>query len=278
MRFLRLMLRLSGFLAALLVFVPPQIILMFVPRLRFIIPLWFFRTMLKLIGVRLAMTGPMPKPGTLIVANHMSWFDIIIIGAVMPLSFIAKSEVKSWPLFGQLALLQNTVFVDRRRGRHALAEKNTIAARLAKGDSIVLFAEGTSTDGLRVLPFKSTLFAAVEGLEHVPVQAMTIAYTRVHDMAMGRRQRMAYGWIGDMTLLPHFFFMMAGPPITVDILFHEALPDTAQMSRKQMSEALYCQVSAGLDAIARGRPHPVAATEAAAETAAETLELARQKS
>ena len=257
MRFVRFAYRLCGFLAAIVIFVPPQLILMFVPRLRFFIPLMFFRAMLALIGVRLAMTGPMPKPGTLIVANHMSWFDIIVIGAVMPLSFIAKSEVKSWPVFGQLALLQNTVFVDRRRGRHALAEKNTIAARLNQGDSIVLFAEGTSTDGLRILPFKSTLFAAVEGLDNVPVQAMTMAYTRIHDMAMGRRQRMAYGWIGDMTLLPHFFFMLAGPPITVDIVFHPPLPKPGDMSRKQMAEALQRQVSDGLDAIARGAPHPV---------------------
>ncbi len=258
MRFIRLAFRISGFFAAIIVFVPPQLILMFVPRWRFFIPLWFFRTMLRLIGVRLAMTGPMPKPGTLIVANHMSWFDIIVIGAVMPLSFIAKSEVKSWPLFGQLARLQNTVFVDRRRGRHALAEKNAIAARLGQGDSIVLFAEGTSTDGLRVLPFKSTLFSAVEGLDNVPVQAMTMAYTRIHDMAMGRRQRMAYGWIGDMTLLPHFFFMLAGPPISVDIVFHPPVKNTAQMSRKEMAEILHRQVSDGLDAIARGAPHPSA--------------------
>lgn len=261
MRSFRIAFRLSGFFAALIVFVPPQLILMFVPRLRFVIPLLFFRSMLKLIGVRLAMTGPMPKAGTLLVANHMSWFDIIIIGAIMPLSFIAKSEVKSWPLFGQLALLQNTVFVDRRRGRHAIAEKNTIADRLRQGDNIVLFAEGTSTDGLRVLPFKSTLFASVEGLDAVSVQAMTMAYSRLHNMAMGRRQRMAYGWIGEMTLLPHFFFMLGGPPLTVDIVFHPPLKDAAALSRKKMAHMLYMQVSHGLDAITRGSPHPVSAAQ-----------------
>lgn len=257
MRIVRLAFRLSGFFAALLILVPPQFLLMFIPAWRHFIPLAFFRIMVTLIGVRVNITGPMPKPGTLLVANHMSWFDIVVIGSLTRLSFIAKSEVKSWPLFGQLARLQNTVFVDRRIGRHALAEKNTIAARLADGDTIVLFAEGTSSDGLRVLPFKSTLFSAVEGVAGVPVQGMSMAYTRLHDIAMGRRQRMAYGWIGEMTLLPHFFFILGGPPLTVEVVFHPSVT-AAQMSRKQLADDLYRQVSLGLDAITRGVPHPVA--------------------
>lgn len=260
MRIIRLTLRLGGFFLALAVLVPPQLLLMFVPKWRAYIPLIFFRTMLKLIGVRLAITGPMPKPGTLLAANHMSWFDIVVIGAVMPLSFIAKSEVKSWPLFGQLARLQNTVFVDRRRGRHAMAETDHLAARLTRGDTIVLFAEGTSTDGLRVLPFKSMFFAAVENRADVPVQAMTMAYARLHDMAMGRRQRMAYGWIGDMTLLPHFFFMLAGPPLTVELVFHRPIETTLDWDRKQLAKTLQRQVAQGLEEIVRGRPQAVPVT------------------
>lgn len=257
MRSFRLAVRLSGFFAALIILIPPQLGLMFVPKLRLLLPLLFFRMMVKLIGVRLAITGPMPKPGTLIVANHMSWFDIVVIGAVMPLSFIAKSEVKSWPLFGQLARLHSTVFVDRRRGRHALAERDRLSARLKRGDCMVLFAEGTSTDGLRVLPFKSTFFAAIEGQAERPVQAMSLAYTRIHDIAMGRRQRMAYGWIGDMTLLPHFLFMLGGPPVSVNMTFHRPLENALELDRKHIAKTLYWQVSSGLDDIVRGRPRPL---------------------
>ena len=271
---MRLAFRLSGFFAALLVLLPPHLILFFVPAWRHIVPLIFFRFMLRLIGVRVALTGPMPQRGTLIVANHVSWFDIVVIGALQPLSFIAKSEVKSWPLFGQLARLHDSVFIRRRIGRHTLKERDALAKRLRRGDNVVLFAEGTSSHGLRVLPFKSTLFSAIENSEdsehgeshaqdkgQVHVQAMTLAYMRVHNIPLGRRQRMAYGWIGDMTLMPHFLFMLAGPPLTVEIIFHPPLPRPSALNRKQMAKILHHQVSEGLDALAHGTPHPVAPLE-----------------
>ena len=241
------------------VLVPPQCLLMFVPKWRAFLPLVFFRLMLKFIQVRLAITGPIPRPGTLIVANHLSWFDIVVIGAVTPLSFIAKSEVKGWPVFGQLARLHNTVFIDRRRGRHAVAEKNRLSARLQNGDRMVLFAEGTSTDGLRVLAFKSMFFAAVENRDAVSVQGLSLVYRRVHDIAMGRRQRMAYGWIGEMTLLPHFFFMLAGPPLTVQLTFHHPVERPGQKTRKQLAHMLHRQVSQGVEDIVRDRPQALPA-------------------
>lgn len=275
MRALRLAWRLSGFLAALTILLVPHLLLFFVPVLRHVMPLLFFRFMVWLLGVQIDVTGPLPRRGSLIVSNHVSWFDIMIIGALMPLSFIAKSEVKAWPFFGHLARLHHSVFVNRRIGRHTLKERAQLAARLHRGDSLVLFAEGTSSHGLRVLPFKSSLFSAIEYLNNeilhdapnrqdkapVSVQAMTLAYTRRHHIAMGRRQRMAYGWVGDMTLLPHFFFMLAGPPLTVEIIFHPPLENVAQLSRKQMAQILHHQVSAGLEALTRGAPHPVAPLE-----------------
>ena len=277
MRALRLAVRLSGFLAALIILLPPHLILFFVPVLRHAMPLLFFRFMVWLMGVRINVTGPLPESGTLIASNHISWFDILIIGALMPLSFIAKSDVKTWPFFGHLARLHHSVFVDRRIGRHTLKERAQLAQRLRRGDSLVLFAEGTSSHGLRVLPFKSSLFSAIEcasiepvsdgpmtdGRAQAPVkvQAMTLAYTRVHNIAMGRRQRTAYGWVGDMTLLPHFFFMLAGPKLTVEIIFHPRLENPAQLGRKQMAKILHHQVSEGLEALARGAPHPVAPLE-----------------
>ncbi|MCH1541682.1 MAG: 1-acyl-sn-glycerol-3-phosphate acyltransferase [Alphaproteobacteria bacterium] len=268
MKALRLAVRLSGFCAALIILLPPHLVLFGMPRLRHGVPLLFFRFMIWLMGVRIDVTGPLPKRGTLIASNHVSWFDIMIIGGLMPLSFIAKSEVKAWPFFGHLARLHHSVFVDRRVGRHTLKERAQLAERLRRGDSLVLFAEGTSSHGLRVLPFKSTLFSVIEhlndmpdGEDTVPVQAMTLAYTRVHNIAMGRRQRVAYGWVGDMTLLPHFFFMLAGPPLTVEIIFHPPLDHVARLSRKPMAQMLHYQVSGGLEALARGAPHPVAPLE-----------------
>ena len=237
-------------------------ILMHVPRWRFVLPQMFFRFMLALLSVRVAVTGPSPengrKRGTLLVCNHVSWFDVSLIGAILPVSFMAKSEVKKWPFFGQLAWLNNALFITRRIGRHTLQESRALAARLARGDMVVLFAEGTSSDGMRVLPFKPSFLSVLEDNRAFSVQAMSLAYTRRHDMALGRRQRMAYGWFGDMTLMPHFLYIFAGAPLTVEVLFHEALPRNSRQNRKAMARALHAQVSEGLQAIMRARPHPVA--------------------
>ena len=110
-----------------------------------------------------------------------------------------------------------------------------------------------------MLPFKSTLLAGLAGMGAVPVQAMSMAYSRAHGMAMGRRQRIAYAWLGDISLLPHLFFMLASPPITVDVVFHEVLPAAARGDRKIMARTLHDQVARGLEAINRGSPQTLAA-------------------
>ena len=238
---------------------------MHVPRWRFAVPLVFFRFVLAIMSVRASVTGPLPKrgrkSGTLLVANHVSWFDIALIGSVLPVSFMAKSEVKTWPLFGQLACLNNTLFVTRRRGRHTLQEIDDLAARLLKGEIVVLFAEGTSSDGLRVLPFKSSFLSVSEGNGDICVQAMSLAYTRRHNLALGRRQRAAYGWIGDMTLVPHFLAIFAGPPLGVDLVFHQDVPHHLATDRKVLAQALHWQVSHGLDGVMRGAAHSVPAPD-----------------
>jgi 1-acyl-sn-glycerol-3-phosphate acyltransferase len=278
-------------LLALLVFVPPQVLVLLVfrwfpkplSRVWPIIPLWFFRSLLKIFGVRLKITGALPQAGTLLVANHISWFDILAIGAITPLSFIAKSDVKGWPLLGWLSGLQRTVYVDRRRGRHNKTDGDALTERLVAGDTMVIFAEGTNSDGLKVLPFKSTLFAGLERLAksdkadagRPPVQAMTIAYRRLHDMAMGRRQRMAYAWLGDMGLASHFLFMMASGPITFEVIFHEPLPDARKSQRKEMARCLHAQVAGGLEDMSYGRPVPRPAEPRRAELSRAELMTAR---
>ena len=260
MVYLRVAYRLCGFLLALLVFVPLQALLIFVPRIWPIVPILFHRFMLAVMRVKVHVTGPMPQAGTLIVANHLSWFDILVIGALTPLSFVAKSEVKSWPLFGQMAMLQRTVFVDRRRGRHNKTDANALARRLKKRHSIVIFAEATNSDGIKVLRFKSTLLAGIEGHKDVPVQAMTMAYRRIHNIAMGRRQRMSYAWLGDVGLLAHLYFMLSAPPSSVEITFHQPLPAEAKADRKQMTRMLYQQVSKGLEDMTKARPRALPVT------------------
>ncbi|MGL5735785.1 MAG: lysophospholipid acyltransferase family protein, partial [Beijerinckiaceae bacterium] len=150
------------------------------------IPMRFHRAALRALSVRITETGTPPPAGpVLIVANHLSWIDICVIGASRPVSFVAKSDVESWPIFGNLARLQRTVFVDRTRRTAAGQAAQGMAQRLAEGGALVLFAEGTTNDGQRILPFRSALVGAAQAAasaagdrDTMPLQALTVAYVR----------------------------------------------------------------------------------------------------
>ena len=132
------------------------------PRARRL-PQWYHRIICRILGIRLEITGCIvsDRP-VLVIANHASWLDIVVISAVAPVSFVAKKEISGWPFVATLARLQRTVFVDRERRSKIGDTAAEIMGRLEDGDAIVLFAEGTSSDGNRVLGFKTSLFAAVK--------------------------------------------------------------------------------------------------------------------
>ena len=132
----------------------------------------------------------------------MSWKDILVLGSVADVVFIAKSEVRGWPVLGWLARLQRSVFVEREARRKTGAQAGEVSRRMLDGEVVVLFAEGTTSDGNRVLPFNSSLFgAATAALPFAPegkvhIQPVSIAYTALHGMAMGRYHRPVAGWPG----------------------------------------------------------------------------------
>src|SRR5690349_1081799 len=164
----------------------------------------YYRFLCKLLRLRVRVVGtPMCDRAVLFVSNHVSWLDIVVIGSVQPVCFVAKSEVRKWPLVGITAVRQRTVFVDRRRRHQAVDAVTQIVERIKGGTSVVLFAEGTSSDGNRVLPFRSALLGAVEtAAKHagapVEIQPMAIAYTAQQGIPMGRRNRPLAAWYGDM--------------------------------------------------------------------------------
>jgi 1-acyl-sn-glycerol-3-phosphate acyltransferase len=162
--------------------------------LRKSLPRWYHRRCLRILGFTVERRGrPVRGHPRLFVSNHMSYLDIMIIGALVRGSFVAKSEVKAWPLFGWLARLQETVFV-ARRASHSAGQKDEIAQRLQVGDDLILFPEGTSSNGEHVLPFKSALFAVASdwGAHHpLHVQPVSIAYTKLDGLPMGRYLRPA---------------------------------------------------------------------------------------
>lgn len=204
------------------------------------IPTLFHRIVLKLIGVRVRVVGaPAEGRPLLLLSNHCSWLDICVLGSLFPLFFVAKSEVAGWPVIGLLAALQRSVFVDRQK-RSATGEVNReIAARLGQGDPVVLFAEGTSSDGNRVLPFRSALVGAVrdafDGERHVQVQPMSVAYVRLQGVPMGRTHRHVAAWTGDLDLAPHLVEVLRHGALDVEIRFGTARPLDGAADRKRVT-------------------------------------------
>jgi len=148
------------------------------------------------------VTGAEPAgPGTLFIANHISWLDIPIFGTVLDTGFIAKADVRQWPLIGPLARRSGTLFVEREARHRVHHQADMIAQRLRAGNSLLLFAEGTTSDGVDILPFRSSLFEAAQHAARV--QPVAIGYHRGDGMRLGDDQLRAISWAGDESLLPN---------------------------------------------------------------------------
>ncbi len=214
------------------------------------------------IGVRVA-GSPVRGRAVLYVSNHVSWVDIVVIGSITPVAFVAKSEVRKWPLVGITAQMQRTVFVERAR-RHQVAEAvDEIVKRLASGTSVVLFAEGTSSDGNRVLPFRSALVgAAAQDAGQIVIQPMSICYTGLHGIPMGRQHRPLVAWYGDLDFMPHIRAFIARG--AVDAVVSYGAPVAAggkaggKTDRKALAKTLEGAVRGLTVAALHGRPQAVA--------------------
>jgi len=251
-RSLRAALTLTGFAALTFPLMPVQLLLLRVsPSGARRFPMHYHRMVARLLGIRVKRLGDLVAQGPLLIAcNHVSWLDIVVLSTIAPISFIAKRDVAGWPFFGWLARLQRSVFVDRER-RHATGQSHDeLSDRLAAGDVLVLFAEGTSHDGTGVLPFRSSLFGAAERLS-VPVQPVSLAYTGQRNLPMTRRQRPTYAWYGDMELAPHLWAATGAGPIEVTVICH--LPLASGLTRKQLAREAETAVRRGLVRALHGR-------------------------
>lgn len=241
-------------------------------------PNWYHRRVCRLFGIKLHIEGAVvPDKPVLLISNHTSWLDIPVLSAVAPLSFVAKKEVGRWPFVSSLARLQRTVFVDRER-RSAVGETtNEIMARLATGDTVVLFAEGTSSDGNRVLPFKTSLFAAAKPppkagaapalRSDVVVQTLSIVYTRLHGVPINRWARPMVGWFGDMEMQSHAWELLKAGPLDVRIRISPPVPLDSFADRKDLARRSEDQIRENVVRLLRGYPDdmPIAVTAPAAE-------------
>lgn len=212
-------------------------------RLAAHIPVWFHRFFLRLFSVRVTQSGTPPPPGepALVLSNHVSWLDIVALGSLRPLSFVAKSEIAGWPVIGTLARLQRTVFIERAKRAATASVNATVGERLASGDLIVLFAEGTTGDGLHLLPFRSSLVGAARaalaaetgGLARIRLQPLALSYLRRNGLPITRAERPEIAWYGDMELAPHLGLFATRGPIDVHIAWGPPIAFDAATDRKQ---------------------------------------------
>ena len=250
--------RLFGYVGFTILIMPVQgLALLLSRRLSVVIPLWYHRRCCRILGIRVERRGRQSRVHpTLYVANHGSYIDISVLGSVIGGSFVAKSEVAAWPFFGWLAKLQRTVFVERRSSRTA-AQRDIIARRLEQGSDLILFPEGTSDDGNRVLRFKSALFSVAErrpGGEPLVVQPVSVAYTKLDGLPLGRSLRPFFAWYGDMELAPHLWQLAGLGRLTVTVHFHKPVTFDDFGSRKALSQHCHAEVAEGVALALSGRP------------------------
>lgn len=242
-------------------------------RLQQVIPHIFHTVLCAVIGIRIHEVGERSKTAPLLIlSNHASWLDILVIGAKTPVVFVAKSEIAKWLLFGWLAKMQRTIFVERERRQSTGATAREIGDRMVSGDAVVLFAEGTSSDGIRVLPFRSALVGSVhhalgESTHHdkVMVQPMSLAYVGFGGLPVGRALHERIAWYGDVDLVPHLVGILTSGAIDVTVTWGEAVAYDMSADRKQIARHAENAVRQMTTAALRAGPPQRTPTEPVAE-------------
>lgn len=210
----------------------------------------YWRVTQKIVGLDPVLHGSLSRERPLlVVCNHISYLDIVVLNGIIEGFFVAKRDVARWPGIGFLARIARTVFIDRKKGSVA-SQRDALTARIGEGAPLVLFPEGTSSDGNRVLPFKSALFSVVEAAapdQPIWVQPVTIAYTRMNGLPIGRGLRDLYAWYGDMDLAPHLWTFLKLGRARVEVIFHEPVSLARFASRKALASHCRDVIAHGLD-------------------------------
>jgi 1-acyl-sn-glycerol-3-phosphate acyltransferase len=222
---------------------------------------FYYRVMARVLGFDLKIKGKQVKDRPLlVVCNHISYLDIVAVGAAVKGEFVARGDMADWPFFGLMAKAGRTVFIDRKRSSTTVA-RDAIQKRLDSGATLIMFPESTSGDGNHILPFKSALFTVAEREakgKAVTVQPMSIAYTKLNGLPIGVGWRSFFAWYGDMTLGPHLWQALKMGRTTVEVEFHE--PVTAAQMGGRKALAAHCQTVAaeGFSRLLSGRSKALA--------------------
>lgn len=243
---------------------PVQAVLVVLPgRLNEGFARFYWAGMCRIIGIGIRVVGTQAVHGAegrpvVYVSTHSSWLDVPVLGARLHASFIAKEEIGRWPVVSWIAALGRTVYVRRKRTSTA-RERDEMRLRLAGGDNLILFPEGTTSDGSRVLPFRSAFLSIAE----VPVtadgrtalvQPVSLVYDRVSGMPVGRAGRSLFAWVGDQDLASHFARLGRERGLRATILLHPPLDPAAFGSRKALGEAVWRIVADGAAQLRQNQP------------------------
>jgi len=225
----------------------------------------YWASLCRLLGLRVRVLGIPARRfdgrPVVFVSNHSSWLDILSLGGVLEGCFIAKEEVGTWPVVRTIARLGRTVFVSRRAA-NTVRERDSMRNRLDTGDNLILFPEGTSSDGSRVLPFRSVFFSIVEvpsvgAQDNRPqpmIQPVSVVYDQLGGLPMGRASRPVFAWYGDMDLASHFWRLAQHSGLRATVLLHPPVDPAAYASRKELSQAVWQTVAEGAAALRQNRP------------------------
>ncbi len=229
-----------------------------------VLPRLFHRLGCLFLGLRVTVIGT-PSTGrpTLMVSNHISWTDIVALGSVADVTFVAKREIRDWPFVGMMANLQRTIYADRTRRSETGRTAEAMGQHMAGGNAVLLFAEGQSDIGTHVLPFRSALIGAAQhamieaGARDVVIQPVTIAYTRLQGLPVSRNERSLIAWIKSKSVKQNIAEILSGPVKDVTIAFGTPMPLRENDNRKAVSKAAEAEVRAMLVALNRGLPLPM---------------------
>jgi 1-acyl-sn-glycerol-3-phosphate acyltransferase len=248
-------LKLAAFILWSLVLVPPQMLVLAFHKGKYAytIPFLWENGVRMIFQIRYTVEGiPLKGHQVFYMSNHLSYLDVPLLGSILPASFVAKSEVEKWPVFGFLSKLQQTEFIERRRTAIA-DETNKLAAKVASGRSLIIFPEGTSTSGYEVEPFKSSLFtlALGNGNEDLFLQPVTITLLKVNGkVPETKEERDLYAWPRDldMELPPHLFRFGKTSGADLRVTFHTPIRAREFDDRKVLAKTCHDSVSKGLKA------------------------------
>ena len=250
-RYLRLSLRLLAFALWTLALVPLQLLVLIVTRnaVSYIIPRLWHKGVLHIANTRVIVTGTPTHDHCFFVGNHISSMDIPILGSVLKASFVAKADVESYPIFGFLAGVQQTVFISRNQA-HAKLATAKMRAMLKAEKNLIIFPEGTSTDASHIMPFKSSLFSVPIDFANdgVVIQPFTLALLSVEGKTdLDRQTRNQFTLSPDVEFWQNFFSIMGLSEAVVRLHFHAPIMVAADMDRKSLAQTAYDIVASPLE-------------------------------